>query len=147
MATAVIEPAVPIPRVRVRRGLGAHHAVAVETAVLMGVFIVGYTLVGHRVVVSQHVVIGDALSRLAHAYYAWHNDPPKLAAIGFAWPPVQTVAYLPLGIVKPIATSLTAMPVVQRVLRGGDPRGAQPRPRAAGPAPDSAHAAARRPSA
>ena len=32
---------------------------------------------------NQHVVVFDALDRLTRAFMVWHNDPPKLAAIGF----------------------------------------------------------------
>lgn len=69
-----------------------------------------YFLVGRKVVVDLHVVNFDSLSRLAHAYFVWYNDPPKLAAIGFVWPPVQTMIYLPFALISPLATSLEALP-------------------------------------
>ncbi len=69
-----------------------------------------YFVIGYRVVVDQHVVNFDSLSRMAHAYFVWYNDPPKLAAVGFVWPPVQTLIYLPFVLIKPVATSLAALP-------------------------------------
>src|SRR5688500_1051769 len=67
---------------------------ALESLVLFGVFFAGYAVIGHRVVIEQHVIVFDGLSRLAHAYFAWYNAPPKLAAIGFEWPPVMTLVFL-----------------------------------------------------
>jgi hypothetical protein len=70
-----------------------------------------YALVGLIATLGLHVVVGDAESRLAHAYFVWWNDPPKLAAIGFVWPPLQTIVLLPLALIKPLATSLAALPL------------------------------------
>ena len=33
----------------------------------------------------------------AARYLVWHNDPPKLAAVGFVFPPLTTTVLLPLG--------------------------------------------------
>jgi len=82
-----------------------------ETLLLFGVAFAVYAVVGLRVVLQQHVVVFDALARLAHAYFVWFNEPPKLAAVGFVWPPVSTLVFLPLAAVKPLATSLAAMPL------------------------------------
>ncbi len=78
------------------------------------VFVLGWALfaaVGYHAVVVQHVVPGDALSAMSRAFYVWHNDPAKLAAIGFDQPPLQTIALLPFALVKPLASSLVALPV------------------------------------
>ena len=85
-------------------------APVLEALGVFTVFAAVYFVVGYRVVVDQHVVNFDALARLAHAYFVWWNDPQKLAAIGFVWPPVQTVVLLPFALVKPLATSLAALP-------------------------------------
>jgi hypothetical protein len=81
-----------------------------ESLAVFAVFAAVYFIVGYRVVVDQHLVNFDALSRLSHAYFVWHNDPPKLASVGFVWPPVQTLIYLPFALIKPLATSLAALP-------------------------------------
>jgi hypothetical protein len=48
----------------------------------------------------------------------WHNDPPKLAAIGFVFPPLTTMTFLPFTIAKPLATSLVALPLVSSIFGG-----------------------------
>jgi hypothetical protein len=78
------------------------------------VFLVAWLIfaaVGYRAVVMQHIVPADALNLMSRAFYVWHNDPAKLAAIGFTGPPLQTVGLLPFAIVKPLASSLVALPV------------------------------------
>ncbi|WP_205696568.1 hypothetical protein [Conexibacter sp. SYSU D00693] len=75
------------------------------------VLAVAYTWIGYVVTIDHHVVVFDALDRLTRAYMVWHNDPPKLAAIGFVFPPVATLALLPFAVVKPLATSLIALPL------------------------------------
>lgn len=75
-------------------------------------FAVLYGVIGYRITIEQHVVVFDALDRLTRAYLVWHNDPPKLAAIGFLFPPLTTFVFLPFAAVKPLATSLVALPVM-----------------------------------
>ncbi|HEY8705092.1 MAG TPA: hypothetical protein VIL98_10075 [Gaiellaceae bacterium] len=77
-----------------------------------------YFAVGYRVVVRQHVVPFDAVARLAHAYFVWWNAPPKLAAIGFVWPPLSTLVFLPAAGIRPLATSLVALPLTTSFFAG-----------------------------
>jgi hypothetical protein len=77
-----------------------------------------YFWVGYRTVVDDGIVVFDALDRLARAYMVWHNEPPKLAAIGFVFPPLTTMVFLPLTIVKPLATSLVALPLASSLFGG-----------------------------
>ena len=49
------------------------------------------------------------------AYLVWWNDPPKLAAIGFLFPPLTTLVFLPLAAIKPVATSLVALPLLTSI--------------------------------
>jgi len=72
---------------------------------------IGYSLLGYQTTVNGHVVVFDALDRLTRAFLVWHNDPQKLAAIGFFYPPLDTMVMLPSAIVKPLATGLVALPV------------------------------------
>jgi hypothetical protein len=82
------------------------------------VFSAIYFAVGYQTTIGDHVVVFDALNRLTDAYLVWWNDPPKLAAIGFQFPPLTTLAFLPIAVVKPIATSLIALPLLTSMCAG-----------------------------
>jgi hypothetical protein len=77
-----------------------------------------YALLGAQVVTGDHVVVFEALDRLTRAYMVWHNSPPKLAAVGFTYPPVTSLIFLPFTLIKPIATSLIALPVTSAIFAG-----------------------------
>ena len=112
--TAYREPFVPPPPRR-RQGLNVP---LVESLAVFLFFTVVFTLLGYQVVVEQHVVVFEAMDRLTRAYMVWFNDPPKLAAIGFAFPPVTTLAFLPFAAIKPIATSGVALPLTSAAFAG-----------------------------
>lgn len=82
-----------------------------EAAVVFAVAFAAYVALGLYTTLSLDIVLGDAQSRLAHAYFALWNEPAKLTAIGFYWPPLQTLVLLPFAAVKPFATSLAALPI------------------------------------
>jgi 4-amino-4-deoxy-L-arabinose transferase-like glycosyltransferase len=82
-----------------------------ETATIFLSAFAVYLAVGVYTTVDLHVVIGDAESRLAHAFFVWWNEPQKLASIGFYWPPLQSLVLLPAAAVRPLATSLVALPL------------------------------------
>ena len=86
--------------------------------VLLGVAFAAYFALGAWLTLEAHVVYGDAESRLAHAYFVWWNEPRKLAAVGFVWPPIMTSAFVPLALVKPLATSLLALPFFSALVGG-----------------------------
>jgi hypothetical protein len=77
-----------------------------------------YALIGYHITVDQHVVVFDALDRLTRAYQVWYDDPPKLAAIGFSFPPITTLVLLPLALIKPLASGLVALPLTSAVFAG-----------------------------
>lgn len=79
--------------------------------ILFFIAFVVYFAIGYWFTIEQHVVVFDALDRLTRALLVWHNDPPKLAAIGFLFPPLTTAMFLPLAVIKPLATSLIALPL------------------------------------
>lgn len=86
------------------------------------VFATGYLLyagVGIYLVLAKDLVVGDAHARLAHAYFVWWNEPSKLAAIGFYWPPLQTLVLLPGALLRPLAQSLTALPLTSALFGAG----------------------------
>lgn len=87
--------------------------------VVFAILFVVYALIGYQVTVNDHVVVFDALDRLTRAYLVWHNDPPKLAAIGFVFPPLTTMAFLGTALVKPLATSLIALPLTSAFFSAG----------------------------
>ena len=78
-----------------------------------------YAAVGLYSTLGLDIVLGDAQSRLAHAYFVLWNEPEKLTAIGFYWPPLQTLVLLPLAAVKPLATSLAALPLTSAIFAAG----------------------------
>ncbi len=102
----------PERRLRQKSRKRAPSGRALESSGVWALFAAIYFLIGYRTVVDLNLVNFDSLSRMAHAYFVWYNDPPKLAAIGFVWPPVQTIMYLPFVLIKPLATSLAAMPAM-----------------------------------
>jgi dolichyl-phosphate-mannose-protein mannosyltransferase len=77
-----------------------------------------YAALGLYTTLHLGIVLGDAESRLAHAYYVWWNEPSKLTAIGFFWPPLRTLALLPGAAIKPLATSLAALPLTSALFGG-----------------------------
>ncbi|MBK5233284.1 MAG: DUF2029 domain-containing protein [Thermoleophilia bacterium] len=81
-------------------------------------FAVVYGLIGYFMLTDGRIVNFDSLHRLNEAYMTWWNSPPKLAALTLAAPPLGAVAYVPLAIIKPFATSLTAIPVLTALAAG-----------------------------
>ena len=70
-----------------------------------------YASLGYRLVVVQHVIVGDAVSRLAHAFFVFYGAPAKVVSIGFVWPPLMTAVFLPFAAIKPLSTSMAALPL------------------------------------
>jgi hypothetical protein len=90
-----------------------------EGLAIAAIFAVVYAVVGYFTVANGHIVQFGSLERLANAYMAWWNDPPKLAAIGLTSAPVGTLSFLGPALIKPLSTSLTALPLVTAVAGGG----------------------------
>lgn len=86
-----------------------------ESALVFGFFTVAYAWFGYWLVVDQHVVGFEALDRLNRALMVWHNDPPKLSAIGFDYPPLSTLLITPLAILRGPVTSLAVVPLASGV--------------------------------
>ena len=70
-----------------------------------------YALLGFQLVLGLHATAPDAVDRLAHAYLVWHGAPAKLAVVGFAVPPLPSLALLPFALPGGLATSLAALPL------------------------------------
>ncbi len=89
-----------------------------ESFVIFMIFAIVYGVLGYWLVVDMRIVTFDSLDRLTNAYLAWHNDPAKLAAVGFSLPPLQTLVLLPFTIIAGMATSLVALPICSAIFGG-----------------------------
>lgn len=69
---------------------------------------VAYMAVAVIVVLTAHSIIGDAWSRVANAYYVLYSRDPHLAAMGFVWNPLPSLAVLPLLPLKTIWPDMVA---------------------------------------
>jgi hypothetical protein len=108
----------PSPRVTERRTV-RRRLTRSESFWLFAIAFALYSALGLVMALEFHVVVWDAHSRLAHAYFVFYDSPPKLAAVGFEWPPVLTLVFLPLAAIKPLATSLAALPLTSAVFGAG----------------------------
>ncbi|HEU5038425.1 MAG TPA: hypothetical protein VFT70_15560 [Nocardioides sp.] len=86
-----------------------------ESALVFLFFTLGYSWFGYWVVVDMHVVGFETLDRLNRALMVWHNDPAKLSAIGFDYPPLATLLITPLAIFRGFVTSMAAVPVASAI--------------------------------
>ncbi|MGB0119972.1 MAG: hypothetical protein WBP55_03330 [Solirubrobacterales bacterium] len=81
-------------------------------------FAVVYGVIGYFVITEGRIVSFNSLHSLNDAYMVWWNSPPKLAAIGLGVAPLGSVMFLPLALIKPLATSLVALPVATALAAG-----------------------------
>jgi hypothetical protein len=77
-----------------------------------------YIWFGYWLVVKMHVVGFETLDRLNRALMIWHNDPAKLSALGFDYPPLATLLVSPLAIFPVVTSSLVAVPIASAVFGG-----------------------------
>lgn len=89
-----------------------------ETALIFGLFTAAYAWFGYWLVVDKHIVGFETLDRLNRAVMIWHNEPPKLSAIGFDYPPLATLAVAPLALFKGLASSLAIVPIASAIYGG-----------------------------
>lgn len=89
-----------------------------ESLIVFVFFTVGYFWFGYWLVVNMHVVGFETLDRLNRALMVWHNDPPKLSAIGFDYPPLATLLVAPLALSADLARSLALVPLASAVFAG-----------------------------
>lgn len=86
-----------------------------ESALVFLFFTVAYAIFGHWLVVEKHVVGFETLDRLNRALMVWHNDPAKLSAIGFDYPPLATMLIAPLAIWRDFVTSMAVVPIASAI--------------------------------
>ena len=97
------------PRGRVRSGpLALHFARPGERSLVAGLAWLAYMAGAAIVVVGAHSIIGDAWSRVANAYYVLYSRDPHLAAIGFVWNPLPSLAVIPLLPLKTVWPDMVA---------------------------------------
>jgi Dolichyl-phosphate-mannose-protein mannosyltransferase len=79
-----------------------------ERLVLSSVSLLAYLVIAVIVVLGAHSIIGDAWSRVGNAYYVLFSRDPHLAAIGFVWNPLPSLAVMPFLPLKFIWPDLVA---------------------------------------
>jgi hypothetical protein len=89
-----------------------------ETWLVALFFGIVYGVVGYFMLTDARIVDFDSLQVLNNAYTAWWNSPPKLAAIPLDVAPFDSLIYMPLALIKPLATSLVALPVATAIAAG-----------------------------
>lgn len=77
-----------------------------------------YAWFGYWLVVKMHVVGFETLDRLNRALMIWHNDPAKLSALGFDYPPLSTLLISPFAIFSSVASSLAVVPLTSAIFAG-----------------------------
>jgi hypothetical protein len=82
-----------------------------------------YLLLAGVLVLTLHSIVGDAWSRLGNAYFVLFSRDPHLAAIGFVWNPLPSLAMLPLlpfkAIFPPLVSQGFAANVVSAAFMAG----------------------------
>lgn len=97
------------------RSEGSHR---LENWLVFLVTVGAYTAAGIWLVTSAHVVSFESLDRLNRALMALHNDPAKLTAIGFDYPPLSVLILTPLAVFSDVARSLVALPISSALFAG-----------------------------
>lgn len=65
-----------------------------SSALFMGFFAL-YMAVGFWLVLFEHSIMEDAISRVSNASYVLYSREPKLANVGFVWTPLPSLILLP----------------------------------------------------
>lgn len=97
------------------RSEGSHR---LENWLVFSVTVLAYAAAGIWLVTQAHVVSFESLDRLNRALMALHNDPAKLTAIGFDYPPLSVLVLTPLAVFSDVARSLVALPISSALFAG-----------------------------
>lgn len=89
-----------------------------ESLLVLGISTLVYAWFGYWLVVEMHVVGFETLDRLNRALMVWHNDPTKLSALGFDYPPLATLLLTPLTIFTGPARALVVVPLASALFAG-----------------------------
>ncbi len=126
LSELVIEPRVEVapdvPRRR-RHGAAIWHRASSESGLVFSLAAMLYLVCGAVLAFHYHSFFGDAVSRMANGFYVFYSRDPHLAAIGFVWNPLQSVAdSVPLllyHVWPPLATRDMAGTIVSSVSMAG----------------------------
>jgi len=69
---------------------------------LSGIVVAAELALGAYMAIGNGFIYGDALSRLANAFYVLYSRDPHLAAIGFVWNPLPSLLALPFLALYPL---------------------------------------------
>ena len=86
-----------------------------ESGLIFLFFAIVYGVLGYFTLTDGRIVDFISLNHLNQAYMALWNDPPRLAAIGLDAGTVSSVLFMPFSIIKPVATSLVALPAISAI--------------------------------
>ncbi len=89
-----------------------------ESLAVFVLFTVFYSVVGYWLVVEQHVVGFETLDRFDRSLMILHDEPSKLSAVGFDFPPLSVLLLLPFTVVPALAASLVAVPLASATFAG-----------------------------
>lgn len=89
-----------------------------ESALVFGGFTVAYAWIGYYLINTLHVVGFESLDRFNRALMIWHNDPTKLAAVGFDYPPLAVLLISPLTVISGLARNLWIIPLGSAIFAG-----------------------------
>jgi hypothetical protein len=78
-----------------------------------------YLAAGLYLILVIHAYAGDAVSRVANAYYILFSRNPHLGAIGFVWNPLPSLLALPLAALHPWIPALVSRNFAGVVLSAG----------------------------
>ncbi|MEO6469678.1 MAG: glycosyltransferase family 39 protein, partial [Acidimicrobiia bacterium] len=84
---------------------------------------VAYLVAGWQLAIKHHLIMGDAMARVANASYVIFSRDPHLAAVGFVWNPLPSFATLPFLAVSPwfpeLRTQAFASNIVSAIFMAG----------------------------
>ncbi len=83
---------------------------------LVGGFTGLYLALGLWLVLVEHSVMEDALSRVANASYVLYSREPKLANVGFVWTPLPSLLVLPLLPLKAVWPALVEQGLLANIV-------------------------------
>lgn len=90
--------------------------VASEGKIIFGLALVVYLAAASALVFGHNIIEGDAYSRVGNAYYVLYSRDPHLAAIGFVWNPLPSLAMLPLLPLKQLWPAIVSAGFVANIV-------------------------------
>lgn len=89
-----------------------------ESGIIFTLFTAIYAVVGYLMLTEGRIVDFVSLQHLNESYMVLWNDPPKLAAIGLDSGTFASIVFMAFSLVKPVATSLVALPAMSALAAG-----------------------------